>query len=152
MRTLPVAPRARGACRLTSLLTYTASSTAPPATAWRLYAEPRRWSSWAPHVRGAWGLGHPEVRAGARGAVRLLGLIPVPARVTSKGPGRSWSWRVGPVELVHRVEARAGGCVVALDILAPAPLEAALRRTYGPLTAMLLRNLARVAETEGVEP
>jgi len=42
--------------------------------------------------------------------------------------------------------------VVALDILAPAPLEAALRRTYGPLTAMLLRNLARVAETEGVEP
>lgn len=138
-----------GACTDPPLvLTYTASSSAAPTVAWRLYAEPRRWRTWAPHVRGAWGLGHPEVRAGARGAVRLLGFIPVPARVTSKGPGLTWSWRVGRVELVHRVEPEADGCVVALDILAPAPLEAVIGRTYGPLTAMLLRSLARASEAE----
>jgi hypothetical protein len=35
-------------------------------------------------VRGAWGLGSPEVREGAFGFARLLGVIPVPARITAK--------------------------------------------------------------------
>ena len=54
--------------------TWTADSEAPAAIAWALMARPGAWSSWAPHVRGAWGLGAPEVRAGARGAARLLGV------------------------------------------------------------------------------
>lgn len=130
------------------MLTYRAISSAPPHVAWRLYAQPRRWHEWAPHVRGAWGLGRPEVVAGARGAVRLLGVLPVPARITGRHAGRFWSWRVGPVELVHRVEARDDGCAVALDLSAPPALEAVLRRTYGPLIGLLLRNLARVAARE----
>ena len=128
------------------MLTYEATSTAPPRVAWPYMARPALWSSWAPHLRGAWGLGDPEVEPGSRGAARLLGLVPVPARILSKDPERSWSWRVGPATLHHRVEPRAGGgSVVAVDIEAAPPVEAALAVTYGPLVQVLVRNLARVA-------
>lgn len=103
-------------------------------------------------MRGAIGVGTPEVEVGARGVVRLFGIAPVPARVTAKRAGRSWSWRVGPVELHHRVERRNEGCAVAIDMVAPAPLETALRVGYGPLVELLVRNLARVAaRAEGGE-
>src|SRR6185312_8811881 len=105
-----------------------------PAAAWALLARPEAWAEWAPHVRGAWRLGSPEVEPGAVGAARLLGVLPVPAKVTAKTPGRSWTWRVGGVvEMVHRVERRTGGCTVALDLSAPGPLEAALAVSYGPV-------------------
>ena len=98
-------------------------------------------------MRGAWGLGSPEVRAGAGGAARLFGALPVPARIVAKRPGRSWTWRVGLVEMVHRVEPRAGGgCEVAVDLIAPAPLERAVAAAYGPVIAATLRRLARRAE------
>jgi hypothetical protein len=128
------------------MLSYSARSAAPPAEAWALIARPARWHEWAPHIRGAWGLGSPEVRVGARGAARLFGALPVPAAVTAKRPGSSWTWRVGPVELVHRVEPRSSGCEIAIDLVAPGPVEAALRATYGPVVALLVRRLARVAE------
>ena len=133
------------------MLTYEARSDAPADAAWRLVARPERWHEWAPHLRGAWGLGEPEVQAGARGAARLLGVVPVPAEVTEKRRGRRWSWRVGPVEIVHRVEpAPVGpGSLVAVDMIAPAPLERALAVSYGPLVALLVRNLARVAARSG---
>jgi Polyketide cyclase / dehydrase and lipid transport len=127
------------------MLSYSARSDAAPERAWELVARPGRWSRWAPHVRGAWGLGAPEVRPGARGAVRLLGAVPVPATVTAKRAGRSWTWRVGLVDIAHRVEPRAGGCVVAVDLCAPPALEPLLRVSYGPVVALLVRNLARVA-------
>jgi hypothetical protein len=100
-------------------------------------------------VRGAWGLGVPEVRDGAAGAARVLGVLPLPARITGKRTGRSWTWRVGLglVEMVHRVEPRpAGGCVVAVDLIAPRPLERALALAYGPLIEVSLRRLAQAAE------
>ena len=131
------------------MLRYESESSAAPDDAWALMARPDRWSRWAPHLRGAWGLGAPEVRTGARGAARLLGVVPVPAKITGKavgGPTRWWSWRVGPVELIHRVGPRAGGgSVVGVDLKAPPPIEAALRVSYGPVVALLVRNLARVA-------
>ena len=128
--------------------TYSATSAGPAEAAWRLLARPADWSQWAPHVRGAWGLGEPEVREGALGAARLLGAVPVPARIVAKRPGRSWTWRVGLVEMVHRVEPRAdGGCEVAVDVIAPKPLERALSRAYGPVIAAALRRLALRAET-----
>ena len=133
------------------MITYSARCRARPADAWALLARPGRWHEWAPHVRGAWGLGSPEVEEGARGAARLLGVVPVPAVVVAKRAGRSWTWRVGPVLMAHRVAPRTSGCEVAVDLSAPAPLEAALARTYGPLVARLVRNLARKAERgEGV--
>src|SRR5438067_769425 len=82
----------------------------------------------------------PEVRAGALGAARLLGAVPVPARIVAKQPGRSWTWRVGLVEMVHRVEpAAGGGCQVAIDVIAPPPLEGAVAAAYGPVIGATLR-------------
>jgi hypothetical protein len=126
--------------------TYAADSRAPAEAAWPLIAEPARWHEWAPHVRGAVGLGSPEVQQGRIGVVRLLGAVPVPAQIVHKRPGRSWAWRVGPAVLVHAVRPREhGGCRVSVTLQAPGPLEPLLVATYGPLVALLVRNLARVA-------
>ena len=111
-----------------------------------MLSQPESWAEWAPHLRGAWGLGSPEVREGAVGAARLLGVIPVPARIVGKRDGQSWTWQVGPVVMVHRVVARAGGCTVALDLKAPGPLEGVVAASYGPVIAVMLRRLARAAE------
>jgi hypothetical protein len=127
--------------------TFSVNSSAPPETAWPLLARPDRWPEWAPHVRGAWGLGAPEVRKGAIGAARLFGALPVPARIVAKRAGRSWTWRVGPVEMVHRVEPLPSGCEVAIDVIAPGPLERALAAAYGPVIAATLRRLAEVAQS-----
>jgi len=128
------------------MLSYEAQSTAAPDAAWSLMARPARWKEWAPHIRGAWRLGDPEVQVGRRGLVRILGAPVVPARITSKRAGRMWAWKVGPVELIHRVEPTDEGSVVAVDIAAPGPLEPALGATYGPLVQVLVNRLARVAE------
>ena len=89
----------------------------------------------------------PRVPAGARGSVPLGGVIPVPARITAKRDGRLWTWRVGPVTLRHRVDPAPGDQADAtIELIAPALLKPALRLTYGPAIALLLRNLARVAE------
>lgn len=124
-----------------------ATSPAAPAAAWALIARPGRWPEWSPHVRGAWGLAGPggEVRAGAVGAARLLGAIPVPARITHVEAGRSWTWRVGGlVEMDHVVEpaAEGEGCVVTVTLAAPGPLEPALAAAYMPLVGVLVRRLA----------
>lgn len=73
--------------------------------------------------------------------------MPVPARVTAKRAGRSWTWQVGPVSMVHRVTPRrGGGCEVAVEIAASRALERMVAIAYGPLVAVLVRRLARVAE------
>lgn len=121
-------------------------SAAPPAAAWALLSRPGRWQEWAPHIRGAWGLGEPVVREGARGAARLLGVVPVPAVITSVHEGTSWTWRVGGVvDMDHRVAPRVGGCEIVVTLEAPGPLEAALGATYGPVVRLLIGRLARVA-------
>jgi hypothetical protein len=114
-----------------------------PDAAWALLATPARWHEWAPHVRGAWGLGEPEVEAGRRGAVRLLGALPVPAAIVSKDDNnRSWTWQVGgAVTMEHAVTPGA----VVITLSAPAPLERALGVAYGPVIALMLRRLSRTA-------
>lgn len=128
-------------------LTYSSRSAGAPEAAWDLFARPERWREWSPHLRGARGLGAPEVEPGRSGWVEVLGLPLVPVTITQKEPGRSWSWRVGPVDMDHRVVPVDGGCRVELVMQAPLAVEAALRVTYGPLVAVLVRNLARVAAT-----
>lgn len=127
------------------MLSYRAATSATPATAWELIARPVRWHEWAPHLRGAWGLGEPEVKVGARGAARLLGVVPVPARVTAKRAGASWTWQVGPVAMVHAVEPTDGGAEVVVELHAARPLEAALAVSYGPVVGLLVKRLASVA-------
>ncbi len=124
---------------------FSADSDAAVGVAWALVARPSRWSEWAPHVRGAWGLGSPEVQAGRRGAARLLWIVPVPASISAKTPGRSWAWRVGPMTLDHAVEAHGAGSRITMTMSAPGPLDSVLAATYGPVVRTLVRRLARVA-------
>ena len=125
-----------------------ATSRAPAPVAWRLLARPDQWHRWAPHVRGALGLGRPEVRAGARGIVRLAGIVPVPAHILQVTPGRAWEWQVGPVRMRHLVRERAEGCEVAIELAGREPVRSAVQLVYGPVIALLLGNLARVAEQD----
>ena len=122
--------------------TWKVDSSGDPALAWELLSRPARWHEWAPHLRGAWGLGE-VVRAGDAGAARLLGAVPVPVRITAVDAPRSWSWRAGAlVDMDHHVLARQSGVTVRVDLRAPAPLEAGLALAYGPVIAYALRKLA----------
>ncbi|MDQ8043761.1 MAG: SRPBCC family protein [Solirubrobacteraceae bacterium] len=124
-------------------------SAADPEAAWALIAEPRRWHEWAPHLRGAWGLGDPEVRDTARGAARFLGVLPIPAHVTEvtkSADRRHWVWKVGPVRIDHEVLTDPEGCTIVLTCRAPRPLETMIRFTYWPLVRRLVDNLATEAE------
>ncbi len=132
------------------VLRYESDTPAPPEVVWALLARPDQWADWAPHVRGAWGLGDPEVRPGARGAARLLGVVPIPARITAVDEGRSWTWVVGAgparVTMDHEAEPRpTGGTCVAVTLRAAAPVERLLELTYGPLVQRLVDRLAGVA-------
>jgi hypothetical protein len=123
-------------------------SSAAPEAVWPLLARPARWHEWAPHVRGGWGLGSPEVEVGRTGVVRALGLLPVPVRIESVEAGRSWRWRVaGLVRMDHRVEPAADGSTVAIELSAPGPLESALSAAYGPVIGWTLGRLAHRGET-----
>jgi len=118
-----------------------------PERAWELYARPDAWSRWAPHIRGAWGVTGPsgEVRANARGLVWLLGVAPIPVRITWVDRGQSWSWKIGPVEMDHIVEPRdGGGCRVALVFRGGAMLERLAVALYGAPAHLFLRNMGRV--------
>jgi hypothetical protein len=67
----------------------------------------------------------------------------VPVRITRVDAPRSWTWRVGAlVEMDHRITARPGGFTAAIDLRAPAPLEAGLALAYGPVISYTLRRLA----------
>jgi hypothetical protein len=66
------------------VLAYSATSAGSPRMAWRLMAEPALWHRWAPHIRGASGLGEPEIEAGRSGFVLFTPGLPVPARITGK--------------------------------------------------------------------
>ena len=82
----------------------------------------------------------------ARGAARLLGVVPIPARITAVAEGHSWTWSVGFMELDHRVDPDGtGGSIVGVDIRSSPAMEAVLRLTYGPVVNVLVKNLARVA-------
>ena len=48
----------------------------------------------------------------------------------------------GPVDMVHAVRPEGDGCQVEVQLHAPAPVEALLARTYGPLVQRLVVRLA----------
>ena len=128
------------------MLAYSATSRADPGTAWALISRPALWHQWAPHLRGAVGLGAPEVEPGRIGWAWLAGVVPVPGAIVGKQPERSWTWRVGLLRVRHAVAPRAAGCEVRMELAAPWPLEPLLAVSYGPVVAILVRRLARIAE------
>ena len=110
-------------------------------------ARPALWARWAPHVRGGRGLGQPEVQAGAQGAAMLLGMLPVPARILDKEAGRSWSWLVGPLTIVHRVEPVDQGCEIIFEAGARRNLRV-VAALYAPVMCLMAARLARRAEKD----
>jgi uncharacterized protein YndB with AHSA1/START domain len=127
------------------VIAYATEVAAAPDHVWPLLAQPARWPAWAPHLRGARGLGDPEVEAGRRGTVTLAPGIPIPVRILSLTPGEAWTWQAGPMRLTHALrpidDARSE---VRIELRAPLLLEAALGATYGPVIRLMLANLARV--------
>ncbi|MBO9533137.1 MAG: SRPBCC family protein [Solirubrobacteraceae bacterium] len=136
------------------MLRHEAMSSADPEVAWALLSEPARWREWAPHLRGASGLGSPAVEGSALGVAWLAGLVPVPVRVelVERSAERShWEWKAGVVHFDHAVRPLPGGrCSVSITLRAPWPLERALAVSYWLLVRVLVDRLARVAEREAL--
>ncbi|MBA2241235.1 MAG: SRPBCC family protein [Solirubrobacterales bacterium] len=133
-------PRRRGLS-----VRFEAPCEAPREELWSLLARPDRWREWAPHVRGASGLGSPEVTEGKRGRASLIGFEIVPATVLGVVPGRSWTWRVGPLELTHAVEPAPSGCLSVIEVHSRGLAGRLAAAAYAPAVWALNRNLARVA-------
>jgi hypothetical protein len=82
-------------------------------------------------VRGADGLGSPEVIEEARGSVVLRGGVRLGAEITEVTPGRSWSWRVGGLEIHHIVESRFSEAALLQAPRLPATRRGAVRLLSG---------------------
>ncbi|HSJ18179.1 MAG TPA: SRPBCC family protein [Solirubrobacterales bacterium] len=119
---------------------------APVEVVWGLLARPDRWTEWSPHVRGAEGLGSPEVVAGASGHVVLRGGIRLPAQITEVEPGRSWSWEVGGLRVRHAVRTADGGSLIEHTVGGAAGIWSVAALAYAPIVGLIARNIARVAE------
>lgn len=120
---------------------------APPDRVWALISRPDRWSEWSPHVRGAEGLGSPEVVEGASGSVVLRGGLRIAARITQVNPGESWSWRVAGLRVCHVVRpAPGGGSRIEHEVEGSAPPWSVVAIAYAPIVGLIARNIARVAE------
>ena len=117
-------------------------------TLWALVARPEQWSRWSPYVRGADGLGSPEVRAGARGEVILAGGLRLPARILEVDPGRSWSWQVGGLVVDHVVEKTAGGSKLSMPVRPARGLWKPAALAYAPLVSLIGRRIVNLAESD----
>ena len=120
---------------------------APRDHVWALISRPERWREWSPHVQGAQGLGTPEVKEGASGALVLRGGLRIPARVTEVTPGESWSWQVAGMHVRHAVRPDAGGSRIELAVEGAAAPWSLVALAYAPVASLIARNIARVAES-----
>jgi Polyketide cyclase / dehydrase and lipid transport len=121
---------------------------APATEVWSLIARPDRWHEWSPYVAGAKGLGEPEVEEGAVGSVLLRGGLRVGAEIVEVVPGRSWAWRVKGMVIRHEVEATPAGTRLSMTPEGDGPLWAPLALAYRLPTALIARNVARVARRD----
>jgi Polyketide cyclase / dehydrase and lipid transport len=124
-------------------------TTASAAEVWSLLAEPGRWHEWSPYVAGAEGLGEPEVEAGAVGSVVLRGGMRIAAEILEVVPGRSWTWQVKGLRIRHEVQATPHGSRLTMTPEGSGPLWASLAAGYRLPTALIARNIARVAGQRG---
>ncbi len=96
-------------------------------------------------MRGGEGLGEPEVEAGAVGKVRLPGGVRIDAEILAVEPGRSWTWQVGGLRVRHEVEPIAAGARLTITPEGDGVLWAPAALLYRLPTALIARNIARVA-------
>lgn len=118
---------------------------ASPAAVWSLLAEPARWHEWSPYVRGAEGLGSPEIEAGGVGKVVLVGGVRLDAEILAVVPGRSWTWQVGGLRVRHEVEPIAGGTHFTMAPEGSGPFWGPAALIYRLPTTLIERRVARVA-------
>ncbi|MBA3866538.1 MAG: SRPBCC family protein [Solirubrobacterales bacterium] len=130
---------------------------APPARVWGLLAGPEHWSRWSPYVRGADGLGSPEVTIGSKGHVILRGGVRIAAEITAVTPGESWTWRVGGLTIRHEVlPGPRGGSLIEHEVSGSAASRPELRdrSTWqdGPKTVLPLAHLRPSAASFSARP
>lgn len=120
-------------------LELTATGPASREVMWEAYADPGRWSAWAPQIRRVEAEG--RLREGLEGTV--VAALGVRARflVVSVDPdaGR-WSWaiEVGPIRLGLAHEVADGRAALTIDGPAPAVLA------YAPVARVALSRLVRL--------
>ena len=122
---------------------------APPERVWALIARPEHWGRWSPHVRGAMGLGSPEVVEGASGHVVLRAGVRLPARITEVVPGESWSWWIGGLHVRHSVRPAGTGSRIEHVVEGFSRPWSIAAWAYAPIVGLIARNIARVAERDG---
>jgi hypothetical protein len=96
-------------------------------------------------VRGAEGLGEPEVEASAVGKVVLPGGMRLDAEILEVVPGRSWTWRVAGLRVRHDVEATPTGTRLSMAPEGSGPFWGPAALLYRVPTALIARNVTRVA-------
>jgi len=121
---------------------------APAETLWALVARPELWSRWSPHVRGAEGLGSPEVQAGAKGKVILAGGLRLPAEITEVLPGHSWSWQVGGILVDHVVSEAPGGSTLSMPVRPARGLWKPTALAYAPVVGLIAHRIVQIAERD----
>jgi hypothetical protein len=128
-----------------TVLRVQAHGVAPVTLAWERYADPSRWSDWAPQIQGV-ETEMARLVAGGTGTVRA-GLLPwptlgVPFRVLEVDEAAmQWSWeaRTGPLRLrlEHGVTSHLTGSSTWLRVHGPLPVVLA----YAPLARVALGKL-----------
>jgi uncharacterized protein YndB with AHSA1/START domain len=118
---------------------------APPGAVWPLLARPERWHEWSPYVRGGERLGEPEVEEGAVGSIVMRSGLRIAAEILEVVPGRSWAWRVKGLVIRHEVAATPRGTRLSITPEGDGPLWAPLALAYRLPTALIARNVARIA-------
>ncbi|WP_293030620.1 SRPBCC family protein [Natronococcus sp.] len=113
---------------------------APPAAAWELLVDTRRWPEWSPLISGV-DATDACVRAGTTGRVRIPGAW-LPFEVVDC-TDRRWTWRVAGISATgHRVdELGADRCRVVFEL----PLSGT---GYVPVCLRALERIEAVLEDE----
>ena len=126
-----------------------ASGPLPVDEAWERYADPDRWSSWAPHLRAveieASGVDR-RLHPGLTGVV--LGPVGVRAHFVVKAvdeAARRWSWEVRALgvtlQLLHTLDASPEDTHAGLVLQGPLPVVL----LYRPVARWALRRLVAVS-------
>ena len=118
-----------------------ATGSLSPALVWERYADPRRWSAWAPQIRRVETVGGRIVPGLSGRVIGPLGVAVTFVVDEVDEDARVWSWsvRIGLIRLKlrHDVVPNSSGSRTRLWVTGPWPVVGA----YLPIAALALRRL-----------